>query len=59
LRQEAVIRLIFFEDGKDKKNKPKGSILFHTVLKWQPDEDEVVEMKQENFFEFGLIFFIP
>jgi hypothetical protein len=46
LRQEAAIRLIFFGDGKDKKNKPKDSILFQTVWKRQPDEDKVAEMKQ-------------
>jgi hypothetical protein len=57
LRQKAANRLIFFGDGKYKKNKPKGSILFQTVSKWQPDEDKVVEIKQENNFEFRLSVF--
>jgi hypothetical protein len=57
LRQKAAIRLIFFGDGKDKKDKPKGIILFQTVSKLQPDEDKVVEIKQEKLFEFGLSVF--
>jgi|TARA_B110001454_G_C12458224_1_gene325044 hypothetical protein len=32
---------------KRQENEPNGSFLCQTVSKWHPDEDRVVEIKQE------------